>query len=426
MMDETPLFQGRIANSVDYNNIARNALQKVHLYYDQAKIWYKWDAKAYRWVVIDEIDVLNAIDAELNISNITQQHVKSQLLTAFQMESRKRAPKELTSTQIQFKETIVDIKTGEQFPATPAYFACNPIPWKLGQSTDTPTIDRLLKEWVGEKEAYMLKQWLAFTIIPSYPLHRAILLLGNGSNGKTTYTKLLRRFVGDDNVFAGEFSTVFCMRFGTSFLYRKLGIILAETDYKIIERTAEFKSATGDDLIHIEFKNKPAFPYTNYAKVIIAANTLPRTDDKSEGFYRRFLLISFNNRFTEKYDILSQIPDEEYENLARACIDISQELLREGKFKHEQSIANKKMQYERISNPAFRFFEEQVELDTASEITRKELTTRLSNWLENNNLPPIGDREIRNLLPPQPYKDKFKEHERVWCGIRWKQPEGTP
>jgi len=65
----------------------------------------------------------------------------------------------------------------------------------------------------------------------------------------------------------------------------------------------------------------------NYAKILIATNNLPTTTDKTIGFYRRWLIIDFPNQFSEKKDILADIPNEEYNSLALKCVGILKDLL---------------------------------------------------------------------------------------------------
>jgi len=58
----------------------------------------------------------------------------------------------------------------------------------------------------------------------------------------------------------------------------------------------------------------------------------------TEGFYRRWTIIDFPNKFSEKKDILKGIPEAEYNNLANKSIKKLQKLLREREFTNEQSI----------------------------------------------------------------------------------------
>lgn len=268
-MTPTIEFKKKIANAIDYNQIAKDVLKTVPLYYDTTKIWYKYNTTEYFWEKVDEIEILNAIQKELELANISQNNIRNQLLNALQMESRKNKPEELDKNEIQFNNEIINIKTGETKEANQNYFTFNPIKWKLAQIEDTPIIDKILTEWVGENKIRIIKEWIAYNMLQQYPIHRVACFTGGGSNGKSTLIRLMRKIIGKQNIIAGELDTVFVERFGLSYLYRKTGIVMGETNFSKLSKTGKFKSATGEDPIPIEFKGKDGFDYINYAKVTI-------------------------------------------------------------------------------------------------------------------------------------------------------------
>ena len=98
-------------------------------------------------------------------------------------------------------------------------------------------------------------------------------------------------------------------------------------------------------------KNKLPFTDFNYAKIIIASNSLPSSDDTSEGFYRRWHIIDFPNEFPEGKDITLTIPNIEYRNLARKVMEILPKLLERGCFSNQGTIMERKRKYQMASNP---------------------------------------------------------------------------
>ena len=55
-----------------------------------------------------------------------------------------------------------------------------------------------------------------------------------------------------------------------------------------------FKALTGEDFITAERKNKDPFSFRPYARFLFSCNEIPRNyGDKSEGFYRRLIIIRF-------------------------------------------------------------------------------------------------------------------------------------
>ena len=61
---------------------------------------------------------------------------------------------------------------------------------------------------------------------------------------------------------------------------------------------------------------------SNNATLFIASNSMPITEDRTDGFYRRWLIIDFPNKFEEGSDPLNRINDEEYNNLCLQLFEL--------------------------------------------------------------------------------------------------------
>jgi putative DNA primase/helicase len=119
-------------------------------------------------------------------------------------------------------------------------------------------------------------------------------------NGKSCFLNLLKKFVGIDNITSTELDTLLTSRFEITKLHKKLVCTMGETDFSEMTKTSIIKRLTGGDLIGFEYKNKTPFDDNNYAKILIATNNLPATNDKSIGFYRRWLIVDFKNKLKKK------------------------------------------------------------------------------------------------------------------------------
>ena len=70
------------------------------------------------------------------------------------------------------------------------------------------------------------------------------------------------------------------------------------------------------------------------------------------------MIIDFPNRFSEKKDILKDIPEEEYQMLAVKCVGILKDLLDKREFYKEGSIEQRMKKYEDHSDPLEKFIKE--------------------------------------------------------------------
>ena len=332
-------LEKKIGQAFDKKELIENILSVQPCYYDRSKNWWLWNWPENRWDRVDETDILNAIDRQATINTINSKE-RNELLEALKQVSRLHEPKKIKPTWIQFKDKIVDIENGETFRAESQYFVTNPISWSMDDDNffETPNMDRIFEEWVGEENVQKLYEILAYCLIPDYPIHRIFCFIGAGLNGKSKFLELLRKFIGNKNCCSTELDTLLTSRFEVTRLHKKLVCQMGETNFSEMNKTSILKKLSGGDLIGFEYKNKDPFEERNYAKILIATNNLPTTTDKTIGFYRRWMIIDFPNQFSEKKDILAEIPDEEYRALAVKCSFILRKLLKKRKFTNEGTI----------------------------------------------------------------------------------------
>ena len=401
------------------------------IFYDKSGMFWMWDDNSKYWNVTDDVDILNAIQKETG-ANIIESKKRTEIINSMKQSGRKKIPKPMKDTWVQFHDTIVDVETGKEFSATPEYYITNPVPWGLHKDSDTPTMDRVFAEWVGEEWVQTLYEILAYCLLPDYPIQRMFCFHGGGSNGKSCYLQLLKKFIGAKNCCATELDVLLQSRFEISSLHKKLVCLMGETNFGEMKKTAVLKRLTGNDMIGFEYKRKDHFQDKNYAKILIATNNIPTTTDKTDGFYRRWMIIDFPNQFSEKIDVLAQIPNEEYEKLARKCIPILKNLLANRGFDKEGSIDDRKKRFEERSNPVAKFLADMVihSGNFQTWITKNEFAKKLNGWLIENNFREMSDVTVSKIMKAEGIEDGRKHFDwmydgkggqaRVWFGLQWK------
>jgi len=416
-----------IRSYFDKSDLSKQILKVQPIYYDENKLWWVWDKKEFRWKITDEIDILNFV-RELSFANTIKAAEKNEIIEAIKQESRLNKPKEIKKTWIQFKNLIVDIETGEELKASPKYLVTNPIPYELHKERfiETPTIDKIFKEWVGDKYIQTLYEIIAYCLLPNYPMNRIFCFIGGGMNGKSCFLNLLRKFIGGDNCCSTELDTLLTSRFEITRLHKKLVCLMGETNFNEMNKTSILKKLSGGDLIGFEYKNKNPFEEINYAKIIIATNNLPTTSDKTLGFYRRWLIIDFANQFSEKKEILRDIPEEEYGSLAVKCLMILKDLLDKKEFHNEGSIEDRMKKYEEKSDFFQKFIDEFVDFNSDGYITKRDFYKKFISWCRERNHRLLAENTIGKKMKEKSIEgirkkvDFYDSLIQVWDGIKWR------
>jgi len=424
------------AFGADFVDLALNFWGEQPFFYDESGIWWLWDHKNYRYRIIDDMALFNSIYESLRMQrhDITRPMTKSMIKTGMQIAGRRKMPKELPEHYVQFKDQLVDLNNVNlKLKAGPAYHSVNSIPWHLGDSEYTPTIDRLFMEWVGKDKAKLLWEIAAYSMLRDYPLHRMFVFVGSGSNGKDCYLRFVENLLGSYNCVSKDLEEL-SERFGTSAIYKKLVVIISETNHSRLRSTSKLKQLTGNSLMSYEFKNKTPFSGRNYGKILIASNSLPDTTDRTEGWYRRQMVVEFPNKFVEKKDILSMIPRVEYENACLKCLNILADLIIRREFTGEGSIEDRRAAYEKFANPFDKFIKDYCILAEDAEVPSFEFRDAWENYRKQNGHRELSRNDINAKLresydikiqPKHPRTEEYPkgDQSKLWSyylGIRFR------
>ena len=393
----------------DFLKMAEGFLDLQPIYYDNNKLWFAWDHEEYCYVPTDETNILNQLDRHIaNTQATISLKTKSEILESIRRRARQREPKKPLNTWVQFKDKVIDIKTGESWEATPEYFFTCPVPHELGNTEETPILDKLIREWVvgGEQdESYIQTMYeiMAYSILQDQFLQRLFAFTGTGSNGKGCFLRVLVKLIGERNVTTTEIKQLAKNNFEASALYKKQAAIMGEVDVYDLSNTNLLKKLTGEDLIRYEFKGKTPFSENSFCTCFVATNSLPITPDKSIGFYRRWLLVEFPHEFKTGKDIIGDLPEEEYCNLCLKLVKIAKGLYDKKEFTNEGNFQNRKERYEERSNPIVHFISNFCK-DTIGEDTRfSEFYRDFIMYLREHRIREITKRQTSKMLKQEGY-----------------------
>jgi len=347
-------------------------------------------------------------------------YIKAQSLVKF-----KEPPPEL----INLENGILDLKTGELKPHSSDYMFFNKVPVKYDPKADCPRIKKFLSEIVGSpSDVKVLEEIFGFCLYREYFISKAVMLVGEGENGKSTFLNLLKRFLGRKNVCSHDLHDFTTNRFSTADLRGKLANIYADVSNKTLRDTGKFKILTGGDPITAEHKYGRPFTFVNYAKLIFSANRVPETYDDSDAFFRRWLIIVFPNRFTEdKRDpfILNKLTTpQELSGLLNLALEGLKRLLKNGRFTDSKTIEEIREDYLRKSSPIASFVMDCLETSSEDYIEKKVLYNAFLDYCRKYNLPAPSQDTFYKKLPLyihiEEYRPKIRgKRIRAFKGIKF-------
>jgi P4 family phage/plasmid primase-like protien len=202
---------------------------------------------------------------------------------------------------------ILNVVTKRLRDHDPAFMSPVQIPVEYDPAATCPAWERFVSETFPEDAQDLAFELPADLITPSRSVQKSILLIGEGSNGKSTYLRALTAFVGSPNTAGVSLHKLESDRFATARLIGKLANICPDLPSTHLTETSAFKAITGGDDLGAEYKYREAFEFRPYCRLVFSANHVPRSGDASHAFFRRWLVVPFERTFEPD----EQIPREE-------------------------------------------------------------------------------------------------------------------
>ena len=381
-----------------------------------------------RGEIIIKKAVKNHLEAEYRKNRATEviDYIKASTYT-----ERREEPPHLIPVQ----NGVLDISgnSTELKEYNPKYMFFNKLPVTYDPEAQCPNIKQFHKEITGtEEDITILEEVLGFCLYRDYFVAKALMLVGDGSNGKSTWLSLVKAFLGLRNIAGRSLQDLEEHRFAKADLYGKLANVYADLPDKALYRTGTFKIMTGRDVVSAEKKFKSAFEFVNYAKLMFSANKVPEANDDTSAFFRRWIILSFPNTFKgEDADphILDKLTtEEELSGLLNLALDGLDDLLETGTFSDSKTTEEIREDYIRKSSPIAAFIMDCLESDSDAFIVKKAQYNVFTEYCRLRGLPIVTQNTFYKNLPQHASIADFRptvEGKRLHCfrGLRYKPVE---
>jgi putative DNA primase/helicase len=302
------------------------------------------------------------------------------------------------------KNGILNIETEKLEEFSPDYFILNTVPVKYDPNAKINVIENFVKEIVHPDDRCVLQESAGYCLWRGYPFHVAVMLIGEGANGKSTWIELLRAFLGNENVSSESLQSFEANRFSLGCLFGKLANLYPDLSNRALDKTGTFKMLTGGDTVSAEHKFRDRFYFKNYAKLIFSANKIPESKDDTTAFFRRWIIINFPNRFlpdNPKTDpqLLKKLTTEaELSGFLNWCLEGLKRLNENKKFSTSKSIEETREQYLRSSDPVKAFAMDKLEYKAGSAIPKFEVYKMFIEYCQEMKLPTVSQTTFASKL----------------------------
>lgn len=282
-------------------------------------------------------------------------------------------------------------------PHTPRWFSPIALDYEFQPGAECPRWEAFLsRNLMGDPDLIaMLQEWFGLCLTPDSTLQRFLFLEGEGANGKSVICAALTALLGPPNV-----SHVPLEMFGKDFVLTqtlgKLANIAAEVGE--LDKAAEgcLKSFTAGDRMTFNRKGKDLIEATPTARLVLSANNRPRFSDRSDGIWRRMLILPLTVTIQPHERVFGMDKPEWWAAQGELPGILNWALAGLWRLRNQRSFTIPEASREAIEefktdvSPARRFLLDHFEEDPDGSIITEEVYGAYRDWCEKNGNKPFA------------------------------------
>ena len=316
-----------------------------------------------------------------------------------------------------------------------------PVTWEGPDASCGIWVNEFLSRSVNDADLQKLQEFAGYCLHShDYPYKKALMMLGDGNNGKGVFEDVITAVMGPNNVTNYGLQDLSGAEFGLQRLQNTAVNINSDIEDGKITHTSAVKKLTGRDRFKVEPKYETPFEIENAAKLMFAANRIPKVSNKDLAFYARWLFVEFPRRFTTRDDeyldadphITEKIIESELPGVLAWMVEGYQRLHDQQHFSEALSPEEVRDEWEHLAKPTVTFVRNFVKEGYPPGDGDPELDTRMTvsglydyyvKYMEATPVSPVskGDlyREItrRNEADTETERRGPEEVVRVWDGV---------
>lgn len=356
-------------------------INKLHIYTGNEQLFVYKDGIFVR----NDYDILKAIQFYVKDAKdyFRKEVVKYCLISAPEFENNSNV------NIIGCANGAYNIETDELLDYSPELFLQHKVTAKYDKNAYDENVDRFLNNiTLNDRELRnLIEEMVGYCLYRNTRYQKCFILSGGGSNGKSTLLDMISAFLGTNNTSALSLKNL-QDKFKIAQIKDKLANINDDVSNERITDTELFKKLVVGGEFEAEQKNKNPFKMRSYAKIILSANEIPKSSDKSEGYFRRFIFLPLRAKFGSNlpnYDpnIIDKITTDNAKSyLLNLAITGLKRLKANGQFTETEATKKEFVEYKEDNDPLFAFFNE-YKIETAIGKSTDLIYEKFNEWYQN-------------------------------------------
>ncbi|WP_419893626.1 DNA primase family protein [Oceanobacillus kimchii] len=331
---------------------------------------------------------------------------------------------------INVKNGLLNLETRELIQHTHKRLSTIQLPITYNPHANDPIIHKFISSVVHKESIDLMYEMAGYLLTSHTKAQKAFIFHSGGGSGKSVIVTMLQAFIGK-----GNYSTVAAQdidgdRFSAIQLKGKTLNIVDDLKGQRFSDTGKFKSSVTGGEIAVEEKGKPQEIIKPIAKHIFCMNNIPESNDMSEAWRDRWIMIPLPNRFRDAGNEDKQLPEKIVSDSALSTL-LNHALkgldkLRENNYRFSENEHTEKLKNNHFSesDPLTLFMDEFCQFGDNLHIIGNDLYKAYTAYCEDGNYKPVTkikfNKQVRSKYKlSNPNDNRPREYNRLptWKGV---------
>lgn len=312
---------------------------------------------------------------------------------------------------ISFDDCLLDLDTFTTLPHSKDIIVTLHFPFTYEEvrNARAPLFDGFVKSTLVLEEdttvhdpelAVVMQEMIGNLLLPEMHAASCFFLVGDGANGKSTWTNMIIAMFGGPYVSSYSIETLTTRPFALAGLVGKKANICNEEESRFMKQST-FKALISGDTVAAERKFGAAFEFAPTVKFLFCSNNLPSFDGVDPGLRRRIKIVPFFRFFeeNERDPYLTKKLIAEMPGIIRWAL-IGANRLKANNYIFSESAAVKAMaiEFENEMSTSLLYLREHWEcsIDRDDFVSNDDLYSHYRSWCERNGRKPVGAQKFHN------------------------------
>ena len=272
--------------------------------------FYRYEEKLGIWKLLDDSEIRSQVQQLLESSTekfgpkgvITPGTVKGIAEILGQrpeiLRSKETHRWNVKPDQLVLANGVLDLKTRKLGAFSKELLATVRSPVRYYENASCPIWEIFLEQVVPNPEDRLrLQEWVGYLLWYECKLEKLLLLYGSGRNGKSTFIEIISDLFAQEEVSAIDPSLFSEDKYLARLEHMRINKV---TDIRTDKTTSErLKQIVSGEKIEARRLHQNPFSFVPRVKLLLSANGLPQTHDRSDGYYRRYDVLKFEVQIPE-------------------------------------------------------------------------------------------------------------------------------